>query len=278
MDGLTLPLVFLAGIASFASPCFLPIVPVFVASLLGREPVQQVGALAGVRAGDEGFLVGERRGGTQPGSGKTGFGSEDAEVVPKQPAPSQTRWAVLNSVVFVSAFTALFVGFWFVMAVVGYAAGAWKEWLRIGGGAVLIILGLYMTRLLSIPFLDAVWQPKAHGGSEPAGFRRSALMGFAFGAGWSPCIGPVLGAIIGLALNSDEMVKGLGLMLVYSAGLGLPFVLLAAGATRILDHLTWFTRHSRLVGVVSGALLIVVGFLMITDLLAPLAGMSWINV
>lgn len=100
------------------------------------------------------------------------------------------------------------------------------------------------------------------------GLRRSALMGVAFGAGWSPCIGPVLGAVIGLALTSGTMVKGLGLMLVYSAGLALPFILLAGGATGLLGRLSWFTKHARAVKVASGVLLVVVGFLMITDLLA----------
>lgn len=288
METLTVPLVFLAGVASFASPCFLPIVPVFMASLLGvdiadTENTPKIPALAAAKAGD-GFLV--------PGFAPAGSGGDpvpggDTVPVrgPRSPSTKETvpeghggplpmRTALLNALVFVAAFTAVFVAFWLAMAVLGFAVGGFKSYLRIGGGALLIVLGLYLAGLLSVPALDKVWRVRDSGAGE-VGLGRSALIGVGFAAGWSPCIGPVLGAVIGVALTQGTMMEGLGLMLVYSAGLGLPFILLAGGATGLVARLSWFTKHARGVQIVSGALLIVVGFLMITDLLGALSGASW---
>mgnify|MGYP002737235235 FL=1 len=277
METITIPLVFLAGVVSFASPCFLPIVPVFMASLLGvdvsgSETQTKIPALAAAQGAGEGFLV-------PTGAGDAGQRAENVagavalNTGPAPKPPATVRSALANSVAFVVGFTLVFVLFWFAMATLGFAVGGFKTWLRVGGGALLIVLGLYMAGLLSVPALDRAWGAKTVAGD--VGLRRSAIMGVAFGAGWSPCIGPVLGAVIGLALTSGTMVKGLGLMLVYSAGLALPFILLAGGATGLLGRLSWFTKHARAVKVASGVLLMVVGFLMITDLLAPLMGASW---
>lgn len=295
METLTIPLVFLAGVASFASPCFLPIVPVFMASLLGIDvaetrDVKPIPALAAA-SGRDGFLVpvsvatqaGHGGGWLSDGKSVSGFAGRDSEPFENQgPEPRQTPslsmgGALLNALVFVAAFTAVFVAFWFAMATLGFAVGGFKTYLRIGGGALLIVLGLYLAGLLSIPALDKVW--RAQGGSAgEVGLGRSAMMGLGFAAGWSPCIGPVLGAVIGLALTQGTMAQGLGLMLVYSIGLGLPFVLLAGGATGLISRLSWFTRNARVVQIISGALLMVVGFLMITDLLGTLSGVSWFGV
>ena len=108
-----------------------------------------------------------------------------------------------------------------------------------------------------------------HGG---AGALRSGLMGVVFGVGWTPCIGPVLGGILALATVSSTSGRGIALMLAYCLGLGLPLVLVALGAVRANGRLAWFTRHHAAVSLVSGGLLMLIGFLMITNIFARLAG------
>ena len=99
------------------------------------------------------------------------------------------------------------------------------------------------------------------------------MMGMAFAAGWTPCVGPILGGIIGLATLSASVGQGTVLLLAYALGLGVPFVLVAVGATAANRRLAWFRRHEAAVSVVTGAMLIVVGFLMITNVFEKLSGL-----
>jgi cytochrome c-type biogenesis protein len=231
MDGhLTVPAVVLAGVLSFASPCFLPIVPVFVGYMAGHD-----------------------------GAG----------------APRRRTAAVRHALAFMAAFTAVFVALWALVGLIGWAAGGYREPARIAGGAVLVLLGLHAAGWVRLPFVDRTvrvgYRPDI---ALPPTVRRSVLLGLAFGAGWSPCIGPVLGGVLGLATTSATVGEGVLLMLAYSIGLGLPFVLVCAGAGRLTRHLTWIARHHRLVSVTTGVVLMAVGFAMVADLLPRLAGLT----
>lgn len=227
VEGLTVPLVLLAGVVSFASPCFLPVVPVFVGYLAGR--------------------------GT--GTGRAA--------------------AVRHAATFVGAFTLVFVLLWSLVGVVGWAVGDHRAILRVAGGAVLIVLGLHTAGLVRVPLADRTLRARYSPAiAEPPTHRRSLLLGLAFGAGWTPCIGPVLGGVLGLATRSDSVLGGAGLLVVYALGLGLPFVLVCAGASGLTRRLSWFARHHRAVSAVSGALLVAVGFLMVADLLPRLAALT----
>jgi cytochrome c-type biogenesis protein len=112
------------------------------------------------------------------------------------------------------------------------------------------------------------------GAAGSPGYGRSALFGVAFAAGWSPCIGPILGGIIGLASATASVAVGTTLLLAYAAGLAVPFLAVAMGATWVATRLGWVSRHHHAVSLVSGALLVVLGVLMITNLLARLAAFS----
>jgi cytochrome c-type biogenesis protein len=140
---------------------------------------------------------------------------------------------------------------------------------------MLIVMALHVAGLISIPFLSRSFSMpggrlvrRGAGEAQPApSLGRSALFGVIFAAGWTPCVGPTLGAIIGMASLRDTFAQGTLLLLVFALGLGLPFVLVALGAEAVRTRLSWFTRHAGAVSLVTGSLLMVVGFLMITNLL-----------
>ena len=223
---ITIPLALLAGLVSFASPCFLPIVPAFVGQLVGGNP-QRV----------------------------------------SRPA------ALANAISFVAGFSAVFIALWASIGLIGRSLGSATGVLRVIGGVLLIIMGLHVAGLIEIPALNRVVRVQVRPGQPgQAGALRSGLMGVVFGAGWTPCIGPILGGILALAPVSATVGQGVALMLAYCAGLGLPIVLVAVGAVEASERFTWFRRHHVVVSLVSGATLVIIGFLMITNLFAKLAG------
>jgi cytochrome c-type biogenesis protein len=116
--------------------------------------------------------------------------------------------------------------------------------------------------------------PGAGMGLRGPGYGRSLLFGVVFAAGWSPCIGPILGGIIGLASTTGSVAQGTVLLLAYAAGLAVPFLAVAMGATWVARRLGWVGRHHRVVSLVSGAMLIGLGVLMVTNLLARLAALT----
>lgn len=231
--GITLPLALLAGIVSFASPCFLPIVPAFLGQLVGTD------------------LEGH---------------------------PPPRRVALGSSLLFVAGFSLVFVALWASLGLIGVWLESHRTVLRIVGGSVLIVLGLHVSGLVRVALLDHQVRlplgsatPRRPG--ERPGYLRAALLGLGFGAGWTPCIGPVLGGIIGLAAVAGSAGRGFVLLMAYCIGLGLPFVLVALGASAVTERLAWFQRHHVGVSLVSGALLIITGFLIITDLFTRLSAL-----
>ena len=223
---ITIPLALLAGLVSFASPCFLPIVPAFVGQLVGGNP-QRV----------------------------------------SRPA------ALANAISFVAGFSAVFIALWASIGLIGRSLGPATGGLRVAGGVLLIVMGLHVAGLIEIPALNRVVRVQVRPGQPgQAGALRSGLMGVVFGAGWTPCIGPILGGILALATVSATVGQGVALMLAYCVGLGLPIVLVAVGAVEASERFTWFRRHHVVVSRVSGATLVIIGFLMITNLFAKLAG------
>jgi cytochrome c-type biogenesis protein len=252
MSGITVPLALAAGVVSFASPCFLPIVPVYV------------GYLAGSGAGTPPVASGPAAGSASlvPGSG-----AASTRVLTRA-----RRATVTQACAFVAGFSVVFVALWASIGLVGYAAGDYRDPLRVLGGAVLVVMGLHVAGLIDIPVLSRTMRPVQAPVHAPASTRRSMLLGVAFGAGWSPCIGPILGGVIGLASVSATVGEGAALLAAYCLGLGIPFVLVALGADELHRRMHLFARHEMAVGLISGALLVTAGFLMITDLFGRLSG------
>ncbi len=228
---------FLAGIVSFASPCCLPLVPVYVGYMVSSTP-------------DGG--------------------------------PAARRDALFQSLAFVAGFSLVFIALWATVGLIGYVLRDYVGLLQQIGGAVLVFMGLHVAGVISISTLyREVHLPISPMGNTVSAvgpeqrapsYGRSALLGVVFAAGWTPCIGPILGAIIGLASVSASVAQGTLLLVVYAIGLGIPFVLVAVGATAVSHRLTWFRKHETAVNLVSGAMIVAVGFLMITDTFARLSG------
>jgi cytochrome c-type biogenesis protein len=160
-------------------------------------------------------------------------------------------------------FTLLWVG----IALLGTLGTDLVTWLQRIGGFILIVLGMHMLGLITIPFLERTAGLRLEGASS--GYRRSILIGIAFGAGWTPCIGPYLALILTILLNND-VASGAVLLLAYSLGLGVPFLLVAGGFGSVRRALDWVRIHIRAVNAVGGTLVIVMGLLLLSGQLTRL--------
>ena len=183
-------------------------------------------------------------------------------------APPQ-RWKVFShALAFVAGFTLVFVIlFGLPTTLLSGALLRYKDWITWIGGALLILFGLHTMRVINIPALDMTRRMEVDRGMEP-GYARSVLVGVTCAAGWTPCIGPLLGTVMTLAFS--EPTRGLALTLVYAAGLATPFLLTAALLTRAVGWLRRLNRHSRLLEMSSGVLMVGIGVLLISGLLPVL--------
>jgi cytochrome c-type biogenesis protein len=180
------------------------------------------------------------------------------------------RVALGHALLFVLGFSLVFMLLGATATALGRALNYYQQWLQRIGGALIILFGLVCLGVVKARFLSQERRLQVE--QKPVGYLGSALVGMAFGAGWTPCIGPVLGAILGLAATSQDLTRGLLLLGVYSAGLAVPFLLAAVALEAFLDWFQRFRPYLPWVMRVSGALLVVVGILMVTGEFTRLAG------
>ena len=183
------------------------------------------------------------------------------------------RVALLHALLFIAGFTAIFVALGAGATAIGVLLGAYRDWISRIGGVLLIVFGFVLLEVLTIPALSR--ERRVYLAEKPVGLLGSLLVGIAFGAGWTPCIGPILGGILSLASVSASMSRGLGLLLAYSAGLAVPFLLAALAIDRFIALLARMRRGLAWVSRISGALLIGVGVLLVTGYFTVLA--SWLQ-
>jgi cytochrome c-type biogenesis protein len=188
---------------------------------------------------------------------------------------SNKRAVIINSLAFNAGLSVIFLVLGTTAGLVGSAITS-NPWVRIIGGLVIIAFGLQLIGLLKISALYK--DTRFFSDDKPRGVIGSAALGIAFAAGWTPCIGPILGGIIGLAATSGGWRSGLVLSAFYSAGLAVPFLLTGLGINQFLSFYKNFRRHLHKVEVVSGVVLIVVGLLVMTGqstLLTTSKVMGW---
>ena len=178
--------------------------------------------------------------------------------------------ALLHALCFVAGFSLIFVLLGASATALGRALNYYQVWLQRAGGVLIIAFGLVCLGVVKLEWLTR--ERRLHIEQKPVGYLGSALVGLAFGAGWTPCIGPVLGAILGLAATSADLSRGMLLLAVYSAGLAIPFLIAAVAVERFLDWFQRFRKYLPWVMRVSGALLVLVGILLLTGQFTRLAG------
>lgn len=227
---LAIPVAMLAGLVSFLSPCVLPLVPGYL-GFLG-------GAVAPRRA----------------------VNTADGTGVAAAEAPARTR-LVVGVLLFILGFTVVFVLYTVLSGTFGVFFIRWGDLITRILGAFIIVMGLVFLGAFGF----AQREIRFHVDSQ-VGVIGAPLLGIALGIGWAPCMGPTLGAIIALSFNAGDPVRAGFLGLAYSLGLGIPFLLVALGFGWATKTVGFLRRHIRVVNIIGGVLLIVLGILMVTGL------------
>src|SRR5262245_63241087 len=222
-ESLGLAVAFSAGLFSFLSPCVLPLFPSYVSFITGMS----VDRLAGdVTAG------------------------------------TRSQW-LLHSLMFIGCFTAVFFSLGASFSAAGQFLLDYREVIRIAGGLLIVIFGLYIAGVLRIGAFGRTKQLQIR--SKPAGLIGSFAVGLTFAIGWTPCVGPILGSILTLASNDRTVQQGIGLLFAYSAGLGVPFLLSSLALGGFLRVFKRYRPFIPTVERVAGVLLVAVGLLVVTN-------------
>ena len=179
------------------------------------------------------------------------------------------RIAVTHALLFVAGFTIIFMLLGAGATTLGFVVKQQRVWLARVGGALIIVFGLYLLGVLNIGAFGR--ERRIHLADKPMGYLGTVLVGIAFGAGWSPCIGPILGAILTYTASEADLKRGMLLLFTYSMGLAVPFLAAAFAVEWFLRVFTWFKGYIGYVQKVAGVLLIIVGLLMVTNYFTILA-------
>jgi cytochrome c-type biogenesis protein len=214
-------LAFAAGLASFLSPCVLPLVPGYLSTVCGLTPVE---------------LRASRR--------------------------TQLRGVVIRSGLFILTFSAIFILLGMTATGIGSALSDNRQTLEKVAGVAIIAMGTLFLLALFVPMLNREWRIDAL--AQRAGSGGPLVAGAAFAIAWTPCVGPALASILGLAATQDSVAEGGGLLAVYSLGLAVPFLITAVAFTRATTAFAWIRRHYAVINGVAGALLIAIGVLVFT--------------
>jgi cytochrome c-type biogenesis protein len=234
LSGLNPAIAFLAGLASFVSPCVLPLVPAYLAYLGATTPPHSWG---GVPEGGGGAVV--------------------------QRNPS----IAVAGAAFVAGLSLIFILFFYVFSL---AVQPVRAYVPVVAGVLVILMALHVAGLVRIPFLSTeyrVMKTAPQGGGAAGGF----LLGMGFASGWTPCIGITLGAVLSSAATIGATPQGLSLMLAYCLGLGLPFIALAFALESARPLVRFVHAHRRAIDLASAAVLVVMGVLLLTNNLTLLS-------
>lgn len=229
---LSFAVAFGAGVVSFLSPCVLPLFPSYLSFVTG--------------------LTFDELSDPEPGA--------RARV---------RRATVIHSLLFILGFMLVFMALGASASVIGQFMRSNQQWIRRLAGLVIALFGLHIAGVFRLAFMQR--ERRVHLQERPAGMMGSVVVGFAFGAGWTPCIGPILGAILTMAGSTGELGMGVAMLAVYGLGLGVPFFLAAVGFSAFLTAFKRIRRWMRPIEIASGAVLVVVGILIATNYFAVLA-------
>ena len=179
------------------------------------------------------------------------------------------RTALLHAVLFIAGFTLIFLARGAGATLVGRVLHAYRDWIARIGGVLVIVFGLYLLGVFNIGAFAR--ERRVHLADKPVGYLGTVLVGIAFGAGWTPCIGPILGSILTYTASEADLGRGLQLLGAYSFGLAVPFLLAAVLVQHFLAFFGRIKRQLAWISRIAGAIMIVVGLLMVTDYFTILA-------
>ncbi len=248
---LAAPIAFAAGVVSFLSPCVLPLVPGYLSFVTGLSGAELLG--------EE-----ERAGAPSPADGSAAGTAVDAGSVATVTAPTVARRkgrVLLGSLLFVLGFTIVFVSYGALFGALGSALLEYQATITRVLGVLVIVLGLAFLGL--VPGMQREFRVHR---MPTIGLWGAPMLGILFGLGWTPCIGPTLGAVQTLAFTEASAARGALLSFFYCLGLGLPFIVVGLLYRRLLGTVGWVRRHSQLVMRIGGAMLVAIGVLLVTGL------------
>jgi cytochrome c-type biogenesis protein len=200
-------------------------------------------------------------------------GSSLEQLKAQDKQSSLLRTVLMNSITFIVGFSITFVILGASATWLGQVLVSWRQLLDRIAGLVLIVFGVHV---LGIVKINALYRDKRfHNVDAPRGAAGSLLMGLAFAFGWTPCLGPILAGILAIASTKQTVSEGMFLLGIYSAGLGIPFLLTSLALNQFLSFYSRFKKHFHAVEMVSGALVIAVGIMMVTGSLTRLA--AWFS-
>lgn len=224
---------FFAGLISFLSPCVLPLIPPYMCFLAGKS----LGDLtADVNQADDNKML------------------------------KQLVWRALA---FVIGFSTVFILLGATATILGQVVQDYFEILSQIAGVIIIIMGVHFLGIIKIPFL--MMEKRYYSDDKPTGFFSAYLIGLAFAFGWTPCVGPILATILAIASQEQSAFTGMSLLGVYSAGLGIPFMLAALFLKPFLNFMQKFRKHLGTVEKIMGVFLILAGIMFLTGYMSTLS-------
>lgn len=182
---------------------------------------------------------------------------------------SARRRVLMTAVFFVMGLSTVFLLLGFAFSTLGRMFLQLQDWFLMGAGVVIMIFGAHFIGVFRIKFLDQ--DARMDAGDKGGSAFGAYVLGLAFAFGWTPCLGPILGAILGLAASEADLARGTTLLAAYALGLGIPFLLVAAFFPRLKGFMAWMKRHLGQIEKTSGLLLWTVGLMMLTGQFSALS-------
>ncbi|MCL5062038.1 MAG: cytochrome c biogenesis protein CcdA [Nitrospirae bacterium] len=232
MNDVSFTLAFFAGVLSFLSPCVLPLVPAYVSFI-------------------------------------TGLSIDELKSSPR--ITKTIAMTMPNTIAFIIGFSTIFISLGASSSLFGSLLLKYQDYLRIAGGILTIIFGLFIAGFIKLDFL--MREKRFHINKGPAGYLGAFFIGMSFAAGWTPCIGPILGTILIYASSQASALYGLKLLAVYSLGLAIPFILATLAINVFFTYTRKIHKFMKVIMVVSGLILIIFGIMLLTNKMGQLSAL-----